>query len=260
MRKILISLLLALCLSATVYASPDRFVSDEAGLLTPEQLAHLERLAQESSQELECGIYIRIVEDFTDLGSYDIEYAAQDLYEQSDMGLGSDRDGILLLLSMEERDYTIYSGGSFGQKAMNDYAAAELSLSFLDDFKNDSWYDGLKDFIQEGARILSDGRSGKTHTVNSDGGYVTAGVIGLLVISAIAGGVTVLVLVGQLKSVRKKTQANDCVPQGGVQVTHRSDIYTHTTRSRRKIERNDSSGGGHSHVGTSGGGSRTGKF
>lgn len=56
-----------------------------------------------------------------------------------------------------------------------------------------------------------------------------------------------LVLKGKMKSVRRGAEADVYVTAEGLNLTERSDIYTHTTETRRKKEKNDSqseSGGG----------------
>ena len=59
--------------------------------------------------------------------------------------------------------------------------------------------------------------------------------------------VVCLVLKGKMKSVRRGAEADVYVTAEGLDLTERSDIYTHTTETRRKKEKNDShseSGGG----------------
>ena len=54
-------------------------------------------------------------------------------------------------------------------------------------------------------------------------------------------------LKGKMKSVRRGAEAGVYVTAEGLDLTERSDIYTHTTETRRKKEKNDShseSGGG----------------
>lgn len=259
MKKILILLLAVLCLTTTVFAAGESYIRDDCDLLSGQQAQELELLAKGCSEALNCGIYVRVVEDYRDFGSYNIEVVSKTIYDNEGLGLGTDRNGILLVLSMNDRDYTIYSGGPLGEKILNDYAAADLSTYFLDDFRVNDWYAGLKDYIVRANRILTDGQEGKILTVNSDPGFVRVGTIAVLVISVLAGGITVLVLTLQLKSVKAKNEANDYVTPRGVNISHRSDTFTHTTYSRRKIE-SSSGGGGSHHVSTSRGGGRTGKF
>ena len=63
-------------------------------------------------------------------------------------------------------------------------------------------------------------------------------------------GIVILVLTSQMKSVAKATEATSYMV-GNLHLTERQDRYSHTTESRRKIEKDDdksskSSGGGSS--------------
>lgn len=56
-----------------------------------------------------------------------------------------------------------------------------------------------------------------------------------------------LTLKGKMKSVRRKAEAKSYVAFSGLELTERYDRFTHTTESRRRIEKksgNESGGGG----------------
>ena len=74
-----------------------------------------------------------------------------------------------------------------------------------------------------------------------------------LIIGAIAGIITVLVLKGQLKTVRQQNQANVYVKPGSMQITVHRDLFLYREVSRVKKESNNSSKSGSSR--STGGGS-----
>ena len=50
------------------------------------------------------------------------------------MGEGPDRDGIMLLLSMDDRDWAMFCYGSRCEYAFNSYGQQKLEKVFLDNF------------------------------------------------------------------------------------------------------------------------------
>ena len=57
----------------------------------------------------------------------------------------------------------------------------------------------------------------------------------------------------KMRSVRRQTEARAYVTPEGLHLTRRDDVYTHTTTTRRKIERDNdhnSGGGGHGRSGS----------
>ena len=66
-----------------------------------------------------------------------------------------------------------------------------------------------------------------------DSDFVTAALIGV--------GLSVFIcicLVSLQRNVHKQTDASDYITEEGVHFSHSSDRYTHTTRTRRKLENN----------------------
>ena len=67
-------------------------------------------------------------------GDADLDLAAQELYEELGLGLRDDRDGIMLLLSMRERDYILLVHGVFANETYGEYARDVLADAFLEEF------------------------------------------------------------------------------------------------------------------------------
>ena len=81
-----------------------------------------------------------------------------------------------------------------------------------------------------------------------------------LVVSCVIALIVCLILKLKMRSVRRQTEARAYVTPEGLHLTRRDDVYTHTTTTRRKIERdNDRSGGGSDFSG-GGGHGRSGSF
>ena len=105
------------------------YVSDTAGLTSSDQWQKLESAAESVSERYGCGVYVVTLQDFRDYGSYSsIRSFSEDFYNRYRMGLGQNRNGILLVLSMAERDYCLIAYGSDAHYAFTDYGK-EVTLA-----------------------------------------------------------------------------------------------------------------------------------
>ena len=122
-------ILLLMLLALPAQASEYRFVFDEAALLTTYEAAELDQEAAEISVRYGCGMYIVTLFDYSEYGS-NVRSAAENYFLTHDLGLGSDDSGVLLMLSMLERDYALVAHGDLGNTAFTDYGKDVLSEEF----------------------------------------------------------------------------------------------------------------------------------
>ena len=104
-------------------------VTDTAGLLSENEKMLLERMAESVSQKYGVGVYIVTVEDYRDFHSEGVYKATYTIYHQYTMGVGPNRDGIMLLLSMADRDWAMFCYGSHCEYAFNSYGQEKLERS-----------------------------------------------------------------------------------------------------------------------------------
>ena len=91
-------------------------ITDTVGLLTSDEDLTLEARAEEISAQYGVGIYLLILEDYSEY--YDDPYeTAYELYHQNTLGMGEDRDGVILLMSMSDRKYATFFYGRQVQAA-----------------------------------------------------------------------------------------------------------------------------------------------
>jgi len=256
MRKISISILilmLVLSLSANVFAAEVGYVNDYADILTGQEEQLLRAYAEEVADQYSCGVYLLLVDDYREY-AWDPFEAAYTVYHNNALGVGPDRDGVLLLLSMEERDFAFFVYGSNAEYALNDYGQQMLEEAMLDDLAENRWYDGLEDFIGCCGYALEQAEQGNPVRESLVPYYLA-----VWVIAAVIGAVVCLVLYSQMKTANVRTQAHDYITGDGLNLTRTGDIFTHQTVHRRKIQ--SSSGSGSSSSRSGGGGSgRSGKF
>lgn len=261
MKKRFLSLLLALCLTVLltgtlcVCASEPQLnnVTDAALLLTDDEAQTLDLQSLQLATQYGVGVYIVTVDDYCDFDPTGVYEATYGIYHEYTMGVGDGRDGIMLLLSMRERDFALFCYGENAQYAFNDYAQQQLEDAFLDYFANDDWNGGFAAYLRECEYCLEQAAAGEP---------VSASPVTMILIfcgvSLVIAAIVCAILAGQMKTVHKKTTAG-AYAAGGLNLTQQFDQFTHRTETRRKIERNNSSSNSQSHSG-GGGSGRSGKF
>lgn len=239
---VLLFALLSLCLTP-VSAMADEgaeseaalsYVTDTVGLLTAEETKDLELRAAQVSEARECGVYMVIVQDFAEYSSGSIARFAEQVYDSYHLGMGAGKDAVLLVLSMEERDFDLMAHGDRANAAFTDYGKERLQQEFLDDFRYDDWYSGFCDYIAECDTYLEAAAQGEPVDVKQERGilvYVVCfGIIPLAAALIVTG-----ILRAQLTSVKQAQQA-DYFLQGGMHIIRREDHFLGRNVVVTKIE------------------------
>ena len=250
MKKRFVTLLLAL-LAALTLAVPawaeqqpgDPFIYDTAGLLSDEDCAYLEQMAEAISWQYQCGVYIVTVDDYEVYGS-DRYSAALNIYRGNDFGIGDGRDGIMLMLSMWDRDYEVFiQDGGLADSAFGSYAVDLLEEAFLPYLGSDDWYGGFHAYLTTCSDDLALADMGQP--VKKP---LTKVILPALLVGCGVALMACLLLKVKMRSVRKGAEADVYVTAEGLDLTERYDRYTHTTETRvRKNTRDDHDSGGEGH-------------
>lgn len=135
-------------------------VTDAAGLLTQEEVQDLELKAEALAETYGFGVYIITVEDYQDYTDGDTHDASTALYKGYSLGIGEGKDGLLLLLSMADRDLNLYTYGEYGHYAFGDAAREQMLQFYLDDFGEDEWYNGFSDYLEWAGKYLEQADAG----------------------------------------------------------------------------------------------------
>lgn len=261
MKKLLTCILFASVFSFLPVYAEDSNVYDYANLLTSEEEAELNQEAQRLTQQYDCGIYILTIEDYNELSS-GVTRAAEEFYSSMALGVGEERNGTLLMLSMAERDYAIVSYGDKAHAAFTDYGKEWMADQFLDAFGYDDWYGGFLDYLSAAQDLMDMESSGTPLDVDSDPAIKqernTINMISLFVIPLIITAGVMVYLRSKMRSARLGSEASEYIVPGSEQMHERYDIYTHTTVTRQKIPKNDNNGG--TSINSGGFSSSSGKF
>ncbi len=258
------------------------YVLDNAGLLTDGQRASLEQRAAELSEQHGCKLYVITVQDHTQF-NHDVYEAAKGIFNYYDLGFGEERDGVLLLISMNERDYALVGHGSKGETICGYESSWLIEEDFLNGLRKNDWPGAFEDYlaacdrqrtklekgedITAGADIITGPDGLEYHSYNAPG--AKAGLptpIKLLIVIFVPLLIALIVcssFKAQMKSAVEKTEARDYLVPHSMDLSVREDVFTHRTESRTRIETDSGSRGGgggssfHSGGGFSG---RSGRF
>ena len=233
------------------------YITDAAGILTDAEWQSLEDKAEAISEKYQCAVYFVTVDDYTDYGSGDVYDVAKEIYRDYDLGWGAEKSGVLLLLSMADRDYALIANG-YGNTAFTDYGKDKLSDEFLDDFGDNDWAGGLEDYLGKSAEMLTLARDGSPLDEGSDPAIKYWGVAIAVLLSCVLSFVVCFIFKANMESVVEKSEANAYVAQDSISFTAREDYFTHATETRTEIKK-ESSGGGTS-VDSDGFSGKSGKF
>ena len=272
-KKAWISLLLLLsllcCLTVSVHAEARLdYVSDYAGLLSDYERQSLNDEAAQLSEQYDCGVYIVIVGDYREFVNGNIETFTEEVFHSYGLGRGESENGVILGMSMDDRDYDIYAHGDFGNYAFTDYGKEQLADSFLDNFRRDDWAGGFRDFVRNSGELMRRAKNGEpVDQWISDEPEEHFGVIELficLIVGLITGGATVGGMKKQMKTAVEQTRASGYVPKGGVNLRVQSDQFVNRVVTSHRIRREQNRSGGHyggtTISGSHGGSHHSGKF
>ncbi|MGN0550730.1 MAG: TPM domain-containing protein [Acutalibacteraceae bacterium] len=250
--SILFVCVLLFSLTPAVFAENPEKVVDNANLLSDSEETALTQSINKIVSEQSFDVVI-VTTDTID-GKTPMEYA-NDYYDYNGYGVGPNKDGVLLLFSMEDRDWWISPTG-YGITAITDYGIEVFGDNIVEQFSDGDYYEGFEKFVSMTEKFVIEAKTDKPYDVNHKYvtfiDYVIAVGIALL-IALIIAFVVVFALKAQLKSVKFKAGANEYLNSGSFKLNNRSDLFLYRTVSKtKKVESSSSGGGSSTHTGSSG--------
>lgn len=238
MKRKLLSMLfvVVLCLSLAVsaFAVSGADIYDEADLLSTQEETQLAGKLSEISEEFDAQIVIMTV---SSTGG-NIDAYIEEKFDSMNMGYGENRNGVLLLVCMDDREYRILSNGYAGEAIGMDQIDA-ISEAIVSNLSDGDYADAFITFADNCAYYLDGYLNG--FPFNTGKNLVIA-----LIIGVVAGVIVAFVLKKQLKSVRQQKQANVYIKSGSMQIATSRDLFLYREVSRTKKQSSSSSGSGSS--------------
>ena len=280
-------LALSLCVGASGAAAEipaDRqkpLLVDDADLLSDSEETTLLALLEAKSAAVQADIAVVTVND-TDGKS--VNDFAMDYYDYNGYGQGSANDGVLLLISMAERDYYITTTG-FCIEAITDYGLEKIENDFLPSLSAGSYLSAFRTFAASCETLIQSAREGNIYdfyssdsdSENNYGGYyndayeyfgtddfsgtrarpfnVATSLLLALVIGFILALITVFGMKGKLKTVRHRYEASNYVVPGSLHLQNSDDRFLYSNVTQTPIPQHEDDHTSHGGGGFSGGGS-----
>ena len=240
MRKFICAFITILTLVCPVYASYDinSRVIDNAGLFSAEQSSDLKSRINNLIDQYNFDIVILTLNDLEGKGP---RAYADDYFDYNGYGFGPNRDGVLFLISMKDRDWYISASGS-GRQVINDARVKAIGNSVFPNLNHEDYYGAFSVFLKMTEGYLKD--------PNPESGNKVKNILIVWIAAFVIALAAVLVMRSQLKTARPKQLAHDYVVQGSFHLTHKRDFFinTHTTRTPRP---KDTGSGGNTSTHTS---------
>lgn len=232
-------------------------LTDDADLLSDSEEADLLRKLDEISERQQVDIVVVTVNSLN--GVSPMVYA-DDFYDDHGYGFGSEGDGVLFLISMEERDWYISTKG-YGITAITDAGREYMSEVFISDLSAGDYAAAFTTFAELCDDFVTQARTGAPYDVGNlpKGPFGFAGHFAVtfgagFLIALIATGI----MKGKLKTVRSQSSADNYVRKGSLRLTKEKDLFLYRNVSRREKPRDTgsgssgSSGGSRTHTSSSG--------
>ena len=234
---------------------------DMADLLTEEEEEELIATLDEISERQNLEIVVVTAENLE--GYSDGQEYTDDLYEYCDFGYGDGRDGIMLLLDMDGRDWYISTQG-YGITAFTDAAITYLENEMKEDLSAGNYAAAFRIYAADCDQMITRARDGNPFS-KKDLPHEPLSPLVLpicLGIGLVAAFLTVNSMKAKLKTVHSQKAAADYVKKGSMQLASQQDLFLYNKIDRVKKEEKSSSGDSTTHKSSSGtthGGGR-GKF
>ena len=215
-----------------IWAENERFVYDEADLLTDSEEIALEQKLMDISHLHNAQL---VVYTIPSLAGGNVDAYSDILYDASGFGYGEHHDGAMLLVCMNPRQYIILSHGYPGE-AIGPEQIDNICTFMDQDLPNGYYVSAFTMFADLCEEYLADYVAGYPFNVGEN--LAISLMIGLVV-----GLIVAFVLKGQLKSVYKQYQANVYMRPDSlhVDVAHDIFLYRHVTRTKKPKESSGSS-------------------
>ena len=261
LTAIFLSLIVLSCCAFSVSAKGYSRVTDQADLLTSEEISYLEDYAAILKESY--GIDAVIVTTDS-LKGYSAQDYADNFYDNSGYG----NDGVLFLLAMKEREWYISTSGSMIY-ILTDYGVQQVGNGIIPYLSDGLWFEGLCTYLHSLPKYLNADEEGTAidghadysgdyyHGTQEEILYHSEDYIANFGISLICGiivaGIVILIMRSSMNTKRAKRGAGEYMKAGSWKVTEHRDLFLYSRVTKTAKPQNNTSGGGSSVHHSSGG-------
>ena len=256
MKRKLLSVLFAvvICFSAVIPVCAEESLPrlvDNADLLTNIEKTSLLLQLDNISEKQKMDIVVVTTDSLE--GYTPMEYA-DDFFDYNGYGYGENRDGILLLISMEDNDWYISTTG-YGITAVTDAGREYMSQQFLPYLSDGDYAKAFSTYAQLCDEFIAMAKAGEPFDVGNlpkEPFKIWFNVLIALGIGFVFAIIVVLYMKSKLKSVRFQPAASSYVRNGSMNITQSGDFFLYSHLDRRARPKDNDSGGSSTHTSSSG--------
>lgn len=261
-----LALFALLLFPANALARTGNYVFDEAGVLSNSEFSELESIASSYEDKYNVGVYLLYSNN---MSGYDEDSAsgrnefARDYYLEHDLGVGSEKDGIIYVVAVQPRKYVTVK--HFNNKATDPFSSDsvnKLESEAKNDLKKDRWYEAGRTYYDVvGSHLEYFSKNGKQWTEPHIAGLLVKIVATISIPIMIAFGITSSEK-NAMKTAHIQTEAGNYLDTNSFNLRISTDNFVNRTMSVVPIPKHDDhdSGGGWSDMGGGFSGSGGGDF
>ena len=223
---------------------------DMASLLSDEEVDSLTAKLDELSLRQKMDVVIATTDTLDGKGV--VEYA-DDLYDYCSFGYGANRDGLILVISMEDNDWYISTCG-YGITVFTDAGIEYIGKQIVPYLSDEDFVGAFTTYITLCDEFITQARTDKPYDIGNlpreplSPGWILA----CLIISFMLSCITVGKMKAKLTTVRAQAAANSYMKDGSMNITDSREMFLYKNVTRTKRSSESSSGGSSTHTSSSG--------
>lgn len=248
---------LLFAMSVTAFASDNEGFTNEyyrvvdmAELLSESETDALIEMLDEISQRQNMDVIVATTDD---LDGYSVRDYADNLYDYCNFGYGKNRDGLLLLISMEDGDWYISTCG-YGITAFTDAGIQYIGKQITSDLSDGDYAAAFTEYAELCDDFITQAKTDEPY----DNRNLPREPLSLIWIPiSIAVGLVISMIIvlqmrSKLKTVRSQAAANSYMKNGSMNITESRDLFLYHTITRTPKPKESSSSGSSTHTSSSG--------
>lgn len=256
---------LAVLFAAPAYAQSGTYVFDEQGVLSTSEFQSLESKGAQYAQDYGIGVYVLFTDTMN--GNYNPSESernnfARQFYLQHGLGVGSNQNGIIMVVAVESRDYvTVKHFDDESEDPFSDECVIALEEEYTSYLHDDDWYGAAQAYYDTaGEQMAYFVATGKQWTQPNLMGLLLK-ILATLGIPAAAAASLVRGEKESMKTAREASEASNYLDRSSFRLTASRDDFVNTTMAVVPIPKKTGGGGsGWSSMGGGFSGSGGGKF
>lgn len=235
---------MAFMLTGIVFINAQSHLSrliDNASLLSDYEKSSLESKLDSISKNQECDVVILTTNTSEDKTT--TEYA-DDFYDYNNYGMGNDKNGVLLLINMEEHDWYISTCG-FGITAFTDDGIDYIGNEIKPYLRDGKYSKAFETYANLCDKFITQAKTDKPYDKKNLPKKPFKIILEILI--SVGMGVAIAFILGkamksQLKTVKSKARATDYVDKDSLNITNSNEMFIFSRISRTAKPKEKSSG------------------